>query len=94
MKMNKTDIKIQRATSDVSLCVYDIMERYDLTTENMLVCLALISETITKIQNQTNKCPYGGTFGVDGDTLHNCDICTIWNDCLDVSERLPKKRKK
>lgn len=32
------------------------------------------------------KCPYGGTFGEDCDTLDACDECELWDDCSEASE--------
>lgn len=31
-----------------------------------------------------NKCPAGGTFGEDCDTLDACPKCDLWNDCDDA----------
>ena len=33
-----------------------------------------------------NRCPHGGNFGPDCETLNECDACTLWSDCIDAKE--------
>jgi len=37
-----------------------------------------------------SKCPGGGEFGVDLDTLDHCDDCKLWDDCAKKSDELEK----
>lgn len=39
-----------------------------------------------KGKKSKNKCPHGGTFGEDCDTLDECDDCDLWDECSEAHE--------
>lgn len=38
-----------------------------------------------------DKCPHGGTFGVDVEKLPECGPCRLWQECSDEADRRAKK---
>lgn len=34
-----------------------------------------------------DRCPHGHRFGVDCETFDDCDVCEIWDECIDEQEK-------
>lgn len=46
-----------------------------------------VNETPKSVKN-SQKCPSGGVFGKDCDTLDECEECKLWEKCADAQEEL------
>lgn len=38
-------------------------------------------------KDEKEKCPHGHQFGVDTDKYKECDVCDLWDDCIEEKER-------
>ncbi|MEI6158166.1 MAG: hypothetical protein WCP87_07360, partial [Atribacterota bacterium] len=41
----------------------------------------------------TGKCPVGGVFGEDCNSLKECDDCKLWNECQDEKDKIDAQRR-
>jgi len=46
-----------------------------------------------KKKSESGKCPGGGTFGKDINTMSECGDCAIWDDCSDENDNIRKGKK-
>jgi len=42
-------------------------------------------------KGEDNRCPSGFRFGVDTDLKKQCDVCSVWEDCIEEKEKKGKK---
>ena len=38
-------------------------------------------------EKTTDRCPYGHVFGEDAEKFNDCDICKIWKECIEETEK-------